>query len=550
MNTVELPYMVTDPNHTGNVVEFPIRNLIDEIASDANISDSFDYVVGHLESAEQREHMRPKKDAYCKALKKQFLTGSFRITKDDFRTIEVTDGPKNRICQAPFVFHRVGCHAVMVPFEKYAYPTLIKNTAASIKGRGMHWLHQIIEEDLLADPEGTRFFYQSDIFHFYDCISQEIMKQQVRRYTSDELVLPMMDNFITLLPKGLSKGLRASQCLANLHLNDVDHKMCEKVGYHEIDDEQAENGKGVAVSGASKVVINSKEIRYHYYRYCDDIVIFAAIKKELWVLRNYLKGLLEELGLTIKPSEAVRPISEGLDYLGYKTYADDSNTKRVVYSKIRKRTKQKFARRIKDVKSRKRRQSLIGSFFGMAAHADCRHLLKKLITPSEYKKLRHYRRMKDFGEFEVKPTTLDGKKNFKGRKVNMTELDRKCIIVVDFERDVTPRRETDEYLRRLQAASAQGIDKSLVEAPKKKYLISVIFEDEFRKLWTGDTEIWQILDQYEEADELPFFSGIEVDYSGQYRKMNFVPASKFGMKVPSDEDLEELGNKLNVKLKK
>lgn len=78
----------------------------------------------------------------------------------------------------------------------------------------------------------------------------------------------------------------------------------------------------------------------------------------------------------------------------------------------------------------------------------------------------------------------------------------------------------------------------------------MIFEDEFRKLWTGDTEIWQILDQYEEAGELPFFSGIEVDYSGQYRKMNFVPASKFGMKVPSDEDLEELGNKLNVKLKK
>lgn len=541
--------MATALNHTGNVVEFPICNLIDEIASDTNISDSFDYVVSHLESAEQREHMRPKKDAYCKALKEQFLTGSFRITKDDFRTIEVTEGPKNRICQAPFVFHRVGCHAVMVPFEKYAYPTLIKNTAASIKGRGMHWLHQIIEEDLLAAPEGMRFFYQSDIFHFYDSISQEIMKQQVRRYTSDELVLPMMDNFITLLDEGLSKGLRASQCLANLHLNDVDHKMCERVSYHEIDDEQAEGGKSVAVGGADKVILNGKEIRYHYYRYCDDIVIFAVTKKELWVLRNYLKELLTELGLMIKPSEAVRPISEGLDYLGYKTYADDSNARRVVYSKIRKRTKQKFARRIKDVKSRKRRQSLIGSFFGMAAHADCRHLLKKLITPSEYKKLKHYRKMKDFGEFKVNPPTLDGKKNFKGRKITPQELDRKGVIIVDFESDVTPKRERDDYSRRLQAASSQGIDTSLVEKPKTKYIISLIYEKEFRKLWTGDREIWQILNQIRAESGFPFFSGVVIDYSGQYKKINLVPASSIGLDAPSDKELEELEKKLNVKLK-
>ena len=124
---------------------FPICNLIDEIADDTNISDSFDYVVSHLESAGQREHIRPKKAAYCRELKRLLSTGQFRITQADFRTIRVTDGPKERIVQAPTVFHRVGCHSIMVPFERHTYPTLIKNTAASIKGRGMHWLHQIIE---------------------------------------------------------------------------------------------------------------------------------------------------------------------------------------------------------------------------------------------------------------------------------------------------------------------------------------------------------------------------------------------------------------------
>lgn len=543
----EIPYMSAENIGTHDVTVFPIRNLIDEIADPANISESFDYVVGHLENAEQREHLRPKKAAYCRDLERELSTGSFRITESDFRSMEVVDGPKPRIVQCPTVYHRIGCHAIMVPVERYTYPTLIKNTAASIKGRGMHWLHQIVEDDMTADSEDMLFYYQSDIFHYYDSVSQDIMMQQVRQFISDPIVLPMLDNFIMLLDEGLSKGLRSSQCFANLHLSDVDHKMCERVSYHEIVDENAEGGKGVAIKGSGKVVINGKEIRYHYYRYCDDIVIFAATKKELWMMRNYLKGLLADLGLTIKPSEAVRPISEGLDFLGYKTYRDEDTS--VVYSYIRKRTKQKFARKIKKVKSRKRRQSLIGSFFGMAAHADCRHFLKKVITKSEYRKLKFKRKMKQFENFKVEQPTLDGKKSFKGQKITGQELDRKGIIVVDFERGVVARRDREDYMRRLQSASAQGIDESLVEKPKTKYILSLICDGQLRKLWTGDSEIWQTLDQIEAQKGLPFFVGVTIDYSGQYKKMNFVPASSLVLKAPTDAELEHLEMKYNIKLR-
>lgn len=547
MKREELPHMTAETADMENMPVFPVRNLIDEIADPANISDSFDYVVSHLENAEQREHIKPKKAEYCRRLKEELSTGSFRITENDFRTMEVTDGPKPRIVQCPTVYHRIGCHAIMVPFEAHTYPTLIKNTAASIKGRGMHWLHQIVEDDMTADPEGMLFYYQSDMFHYYDSVSQDIMMQQVRQFISDPVVLPMLDNFIMLLDEGLSKGLRSSQCFANLHLSDVDHKMCEKVSYHEIVDENAEGGKGVAVKGPGRVVINGKEIRYHYYRYCDDIVMFAATKKELWMLRNYLKELLADLGLTIKPSEAVRPISEGLDFLGYKTYRDEDTS--VVYSYIRKRTKQKFARKIKKVKSRKRRQSLIGSFFGMAAHADCRHFLKKVITKSEYRKLKFKRKMKQFENFKVEQPTLDGKKSFKGQKITGQELDRKGIIVVDFERGVVARRDREDYMRRLQSASAQGIDESLVEKPKTKYILSLICDGQLRKLWTGDSEIWQTLDQIEAQKGLPFFVGVTIDYSGQYKKMNFVPASSLGLNAPTDAELEQLERKYNIKLR-
>lgn len=545
MNVEEIPYMTDAALGTPVKDVFPIANLIDEIANPVNISESFDYVVSHLENADQRKHMWPKKASYCKRLEKELKDGTFRITPDDVREITVKDGPKIRVCQCPYVYHRVGCHAVMVPVERHLHPTLIKNTAASIKGRGMHWLHQIIEEDLLADAENMCFFYQSDILGYFDHINQDGMKCTVRRYISDTKVLPMLDNFITLLPKGISKGLRSSQCLANLFLSDVDHKMCEKVSFHEI---EVDGEKDVAIKGDGKVKIKGKEIRFHYYRYCDDIVIIAKTKKELWQLRNYLQSLLNKLGLTIKPSEAVRPLIVGMDYLGYKTFVDDTKPNRDVYSLIRKCTKQKFARRIKEVKSRKRRQSLIGSFFGMAAHADCKHLLKKLITPQEYKKLKHKRKVKDFGELKIAPTSLDGKKNFKGSKISPRELDKQPFILVDFERDLIPRRESDEYQRRIQDADMKGLNPDLVQKPKSKYLCQIIYRGTPRKMWTGDRELWSILEQLEKDGELPCFMSIEMDYTTQYPKANFTSATKFGHTAPSDEELNNLLSQLNIQL--
>lgn len=595
----EIPYMTAEvysPEYGGK--SFPIPDMMGEIADMRNIEDSFDYVVSHLECADQREHIRPHKAAYCKRLKKLLSSGQFRVTEKDIRTLEVKDGPKARIVQCPTVFHRVGCHAVMVPFERHTYPTLINNTAASIKGRGMHWLHQIIEEDLVADPEGMKMYYQSDIYHYYDCISQEIMMRQVREYTIDPLVLPIVDNFITLLKQGLSKGLRSSQCLANLHLNGVDHKMCKVVKYHLIDDPTVEGGKGVAVSGEGELKINGKRIRYHYYRYCDDIVIFASTAKELWILRNYLAGLLSELGLTIKPSEAVRPITEGLDYLGFDTFKPTlTKTKNcgevlLPYSRIRKRTKKKFARKMSEVKSRKRRQVLIGSFFGMAAHADCRHLLKTLLTTAEYKKLKHKRKMRDFGDFKISPMTLNGKKNFKGTKISPRDLHGHGFIVNDFERGLVAKRDQEDYMRRLQDAALRNVPAELVSSPKEKYLLQVIYHPKLEeiwrdhsvnigdekekaenrkrslarlksmlddltlrgelpkllnKMWTGDREIWHTIDDLDKSGEIPFFVSVEMDFTGQYPKANLVSATRFGMRSPTPEETDLLLSTLNLK---
>lgn len=426
-------------------LSYPLDNLIPEIVSEANMYDSFDYVIGHLDYEEQREKYRPLRASYVEKLTVEIGSGIFRIYREDVRDIHVKDGPKERDVQAPKVYKRVGIHAIMVIVEKYTYPSLIKNTAASIKGRGMHWMHHIIEDDIKNVPLITRFYWQSDIEHYYDNISHVLMKQELRKYICDKVLLPMLDNFVELLDDGLSKGLRSSQCYANLFLSRIDHIMCERVPSYVLHSDDGE------------------EVRYLYYRYCDDVVILSGDKKSLWKLRDLYVSELEKLNLRIKPNEAVRPISEGLDFLGFVHFED--------YSLIRKRIKQKAARHLAKVKSRKRRQELIGSFKGMACHADCKHLYFKLTG----------KHMKKFSEMGVTYTPDDGKKRFPGNTVRLSSITNVPIVVLDYEKDMKTENGDD------------------------RYLVSVKEGETFKKFFTASKEMKQILDKISDIEDgFPF----------------------------------------------
>lgn len=440
-------------------VTFPLCNLIPEIVSEENMCTSFDYLVSHLEHPRQREQYKPKRSAMIESLRREISAGTFRILRSDVRDLHVTEGYKERDVQAPTVVKRVGIHAIMVVIEKYTYPTLIKNTAASIEGRGMHWLHHVVEDDLVNAPEQTQYYYKSDISHYYDSIDQWQMKRVIRQYVSDPVLLPILDCFIELMPEGLSKGLRSSQCFANLYLSEVDHYMIRHVQRYEI----------------------GGETRYLYYRYCDDTVMLAGDKRELWRLRDLHVAALSHLGLTVKNNEAVRPVTEGLDFLGYVHYG--------THTLLRKRIKQTAARKLAKVKSRKRRQQIIGSFKGMACHADCKHLYHILTG----------KKMKKFSEMGVSYTPADGKKRFSGKTMRLGAIVNKTIEVHDYETGIS---------------TSQGED---------RYLVSFrdIQDGEWGKFFTASEEMKNILDQISDIEDgFPFettiisevFDGRKVKY--------------------------------------
>lgn len=413
----KIPFMDVEMYSTSNcsMISFPLDNLLIEIIDDRNLSESFDDLIGNLENKHQREYHRKKKEETLITLKKELSEGKFHLERSELKELHVDDGYKPRIVQAPPVYKRIGVQAIMRIVEKYIYPTLITNTAASIKGRGMHWLHHIVKKDIKTNPENMQFYGQSDVYHFYDSIDQDKMKSIIREYIADCIVLKYLDNFIELMPFGLSKGLRSSQALANLYLSAVDKIMCQHVNYH-IDDIEDN-------------IPDGHEIHYHYYRYCDDIVFFAPNKFECWKLYNLLNSELTKLGLKIKENFAIRPISEGLDFLGFKTFGAWKTIKGEkrwnVHSLLRKR-----------IKSRKRRQQVIGSFKGMACHADCKNLYHKLTG----------QHMAKFSELGLIYTPKDGKKRFNCQHMTLGQIANRPLEILDFEKDIKTRWGESRYL--------------------------------------------------------------------------------------------------------
>ena len=173
--------------------------------------------------------------------------------------------------------------------------------------------------------------------------------------------LKMLRGFARVMKKGISIGLRSSQCFGNLLLSELDHRMKEREGYR------------------------------YYYRYCDDIRVLCATKRECWRARAIIHEEVAKIGLRIKANEAVRPITEGNDFLGYVDYGD--------HSRLRKRTKVKAARKLARVKSRRRRREIIGSFKGMAKWGDCNHLYETLTG----------KKMKEFKNIGLQYVAEDGK---------------------------------------------------------------------------------------------------------------------------------------------
>lgn len=127
-----------------------------------------------------------------------------------------------------------------------------------------------------------------------------------------------------------------------------------------------------------KYVKHTLKVDY-YIRYMDDFVILSKDKKELHRLRKEIEIFLDDyLALELNNKTAVRPISLGIDFMGYVIWP--------THRLLRKSTKKKMKRRLKSL-TKKYSQGKVGleevnasiqSYLGILKHCCSYNLKNKL----------------------------------------------------------------------------------------------------------------------------------------------------------------------------
>ncbi|WP_217938928.1 MULTISPECIES: reverse transcriptase domain-containing protein [Muribaculaceae] len=420
--------------------------IIEEIVAYPNMAQSFDQVLEgkRRKRSRQGRWLLAHREEVIAELSAQIADGSYTIA-GGYRERTIIEGGKERRIQVLTMKDRIAVHAIMSIVDEHLKRRFIRTTSASIKGRGSHDLKAYIERNIREHPEETQFCYKFDISKFYESVSQQTIIDCVRRIFKDEKLNIILERFTRMMPTGVSIGLRSSQGLCNLLLSvHLDHILKDHLGIP------------------------------FYYRYCDDGVVLAGSKEELWKIRHIIHECVESVGLKIKKNERIFPITENIDFLGYVIYPK--------HALIRKRIKKKFARKMGKVKSRKRRRVLIASFYGMAKHAQCNNLFYKL-TGTE---------MRSFKDLNVAYKPDDGKKRFPGAVVSIRELVNLPIVIRDFEMGVK---------------TSQGDDRCVVAIEQN---------GEQKKFFTNSEEMKNILLQVKEMpDGFPFETTIKAETFGK-----------------------------------
>lgn len=286
--------------------------------------------------------------------------------------------------------------AILNIIEPVLINTFIRRTCSCVKKRGQHDFVDILRKDLKDDVEGTWYFVQLDIHHFFLNIISYLLMDKLQHKIKDKKLLQFILTVITAYHQGLVLGTKLSQILANYFLSDFDRDTMNLYGISEDPDKMAywrkryvndciitcrteaqakELSKGVQYLGM-KFDRFVAEKKIYYQRFADNIIMKHSDKAFLHIITEMsIMKLSRDYYLQVNNDWNVRPVyAGGIDVCGYVSF----HTHRL----LRKRNKQSLCRQVAELKKKGldpeavRLQS--ASRIGYAVHANGNNLLRKL----------------------------------------------------------------------------------------------------------------------------------------------------------------------------
>lgn len=350
---------------------------------------------GFAEDKESRENVRrfaANLEANLEELLSEYRNESGQTSP--YQDEEIFE-PKRRIISKLPTRDHVRQWAVLLQIEKFLCDTYIRRSCSCVKGRGTHDFVNLLREELYKDPDGTRYFVQLDVHHYFPNIDHALMQDRVRDKIKDPKLLRFLDEFICSLPQGLPLGVKLSQILANFFLAPFDYDAINLFGVASDADKMAywreryitdsfltcrtqaqadELAKGVAYMSAKFDRFARQPIKY--FRFADNIVMLHEDKTFLHLVTEMcIMVLARDYLLEVNRSWNVRPVwSGGIDVCGYVSYQ--------THRSLRKRNKKALCRQVAKCKKKgmspEETRKACASRIGFALHANAHNLLRKL----------------------------------------------------------------------------------------------------------------------------------------------------------------------------
>lgn len=317
----------------------------------------------------------------------QFMLRNHTYKTSKYETFIKKDGKKEReIYKLPFFPDRIAQWAVLQVIEPQLLAYFTDDTYSAIPNKGIHAAFKKLRKAVDTVPEEMTYCLKIDCKKFYPSIDHDILKQKFRKKYKDPELLELIDEIIDSI----------STCPAteeNIDFYAGQGKEIKIVTGN--NGQEFIDGIGIPIGNYFSQYDGNyflsefdhwiKEVKHikHYYRYMDDMCIFASSKEELHLLLQEIEEYLNmRLNLRLKGNYQIFPsFIRGIDFVGYRIFKD--------YTLLRKSTCQEFERKMTAI--RKKIESgqemnysewcSINSYKGWLKHCDSYRLSEKYIVP-------------------------------------------------------------------------------------------------------------------------------------------------------------------------
>ena len=341
----------------------------------------------------------------------QYMLKNHLFKTSEYEIFILNEGKKKRdVYKLPFFPDRIAQWAILQVIEPFLVTSMTADTYSAIPGKGIQpivndlrgyyktkrvdgkkksvWVPSI----LLTDEENTRYCYKIDLHHYYQSINHEVLKQKFRKVFKDPELLWLLDEIADSINTATEEDLIELSLSGEI---EVDPNTGIPIGNY-----MSQYSGNFYLSSFDHWVKEELHVK-HYYRYMDDVVIFASSKEELHEIHRKVTAYTRDyLHLNIKGNYQIFPTKvRGVDFVGYRFFGE--------YTLLRKSTAINFKRKMRACKKKMENNipptysewCSFNSYKGWLGNCDSYRLFKKYMEPLiEYMQNYYEREVKDHGE--------------------------------------------------------------------------------------------------------------------------------------------------------